>query len=548
MKMAILFEAAVRVTVLALGVAIVLRSLRIRSPHVAHLAWTAVLIVMLVLPIVVASGRQFALPVLPSFTTRALGMHGDALAASEATPYRGDASLTMFARGQGGGRLVSWFVIAVSVYLTGVALLLVRLGIGFRWALTIRREAMLVDGRLTHPACMTPMTVGVIAPAVILPADWAEWDEADLSAVLAHEEAHARRRDPLVAAIALLNRAIFWFHPLAWWLQREVGRLSEQACDAVVIAGGHDRECYSACLLRFARRAAHAGGRVVSIGVTMPGVGLHERLGMLARLDTTAPSRSRLACAALLGATLVVVCSTAIPAAALAQTASGAAGQVAWRVDTSEHFEIIHDHLPADRISQAITGAEAAYAQLSEGLKHDMPRRISIVLVRHDRDLATGAAYVFDVVGPTMVPSRERVVMSLESLDPRPRLIVHEITHAFALEIVPATSRRMPVLIEGLAQHQRGAWDAQELTVIRADVAVQAIPSVADLDDTDRHWAHAMFDFVAEQNGEEGVRRLLFALRVHSTLAPAVPMAFGETLAQFDDAFRRYLTNRFSQP
>ena len=84
--------------------------------------------------------------------------------------------------------------------------------------------------------------------------------------------------------------------------------------------------------------------------------------------------------------------------------------------------------------------------------------------------------------------------------------------------------------------------------MIRADVAVQAIPSVADLDDTDRHWAHAMFDFVAEQNGEEGVRRLLFALRVHSTLAPAVPMAFGETLAQFDDAFRRYLTNRFSQP
>jgi BlaR1 peptidase M56 len=485
---------------------------------------------------------------LPSFTIGALGTHGDALAASDDTRYRSDAPRTVAARPQSGDRLVSGVVIAVAVYLVGAALFLVRLGIGVRRAWTIRRDAMLVDGRLTHPACMTPMTVGVIAPAVILPTDWTEWDDADLSAVLTHEEAHARRRDPLVGAIALLNRAIFWFHPLAWWLQREIGRLAEQACDAAVISGGHDRERYSACLLRFARRAAHAGGRVVPIGVAMPGIGLHERLGMLARLDTTRPSHLRLACAALVATALVVVCSAAAPTAAPAQTASGAAGRVAWRVDTSEHFEIVHDNLSADRVSKAITDAEAAYAQLTEALKHDMPRRISLVLVRRDRDLASGAAYGFDVVGPTVVPSRERVVISLESLDQRPGLIVHELTHAFALEIVPATSRATPVLIEGLAQHQRGAWDAEELQVMRADVAVQSIPSVADLHDVDRHWAHAMFDFVAEQNGEEGVRRLLFALRAHATLAAAVPMAFGETLAQFDEAFRRYVTNRFSQP
>ena len=543
--MDILAEAAVRVTVLALGVAIVLRSLRIRSPRVAHLAWTAVLIVMLLLPLVVASGRQFALPV---FTASALGVHVDALAASQPAPSRTDAPLVVFARAQGAGRLVSWALIALIVYLAGAALLLVRLGIGFRQASIIRREAVPVDGRLTHPACMTPMTVGVIAPAVILPADWTEWDGADLSAVLAHEEAHARRRDPLVAAIALLNRAIFWFHPLAWWLQREIGRLSEQTCDAAVISAGHDRECYSACLLRFARRAADAGGRVVSIGMAMPGAGLHERLGMLARLDTTYPSRSRLACAALVGAVLVVVCAAAVPIAAPAQTAPGTAGQVAWRVDTSEHFEIVHDNLPADRVSQAIAEAEMAYAHLTEALRHDMPRRISIVLVRRDRDLANGAAYVFDVVGPTAVPARQRVVLSLQSLDQHPGLIVHELTHQFAFEIVPVTSRLTPVLIEGLAQHQRGEWDAQELQVMRADIAVEAIPSVADLDDTDRHWAHAVFDFVAEQNGEEGVRRLLFALRAHAALRPAVPMAFGDSLEQFDDAFRGYVTNRFSQP
>ena len=64
--MDILVEAAVRVTVLALGVAFVLRALRIRSPRLAHGAWTAVLVVMLLLPVIVATGPQLTLPLLPS--------------------------------------------------------------------------------------------------------------------------------------------------------------------------------------------------------------------------------------------------------------------------------------------------------------------------------------------------------------------------------------------------------------------------------------------------------------------------------------------------
>ena len=168
----------------------------------------------------------------------------------------------------------------------------------------IRRGAVQSHGRLTHPACVTPMTVGIIAPVVILPPDWASWNDAELAAVLAHEEEHVRRRDPLVAGVALLNRAIFWFHPLAWWLQRKIACLSEQACDAVVISRGHDRDVYSACLLRFARRAADAGGRIAPTATAMPGVGLRERLGMLADQLPAPPSRARLACAAVSGVAL----------------------------------------------------------------------------------------------------------------------------------------------------------------------------------------------------------------------------------------------------
>ena len=82
----------------------------------------------------------------------------------------------------------------------------------------------------------------------------------------------------------------------------------------------------------------------------------------------------------------------------------------------------------------------------------------------------------------------------------------------------------------------------------RAAAAAGAIPPIAVLVNTDRHWAHAVFDFVAAQHGAEGVRRLLFALRAHATLPPAVPMAFGITLDQFEEEFRAYVTATFGQP
>src|SRR5262249_9229223 len=83
-----------------------------------------------------------------------------------------------------------------------------------------------------------------------------------------------RRRDPLVQWIALLNRAVFWFHPLAWWLDRELSLLAEEACDAAVISKGHEPREYAGYLLDLARSAT--GLRI--LGMAAPGVSLRQRL------------------------------------------------------------------------------------------------------------------------------------------------------------------------------------------------------------------------------------------------------------------------------
>ena len=81
-----------------------------------------------------------------------------------------------------------------------------------------------------------------------------------------HEREHARRRDPLVQWLALLNRCVFWFHPLAWWLERKLAALAEEACDAAVLAGGHAPHDYARYLIEMARsvnanRSADSMGR-----------------------------------------------------------------------------------------------------------------------------------------------------------------------------------------------------------------------------------------------------------------------------------------------
>ena len=539
MTMDILAESAVRITALALGVAVVLRGLRVRSPRLAHGAWTAVVAVMLALPAVVAWGPAIEVPLL-----EAAPAVGHLFAPLTDGVDRGDpAGTPRTAAGAARAAVpVPWAAIVTAVYLAGLMVLLARLVAGAWRVRALRRTAVEELGHLVHPACVTPVTVGSLSPAVILPPDWVSWDHAELAAVLAHEEEHVGRRDPLVLTLALVNRAVFWFHPLAWWLPRELSRLSEQACDAAVVSRGHDGGVYASCLLQFARRVAGAGGRVMPMAAAMSGTGLRQRLRLL-EAPPAPLSRGRRLCVVGACAGLAVACAAAMPVEA--QRPPLAPGQ-RWPVVTSEHFEIFHAGLPLDRVSGALRDAERAYQQLAAALRYEIAWRVPIILVERDRDQPTNAADASDLALISGAPNRHRVVLSLESLDRRAGIEVHELTHQFAFEIMPATSRSAPLLIEGLAEYQRGAWREDDLLLTASAVAAGAIPSVATLESNGRNWAHAVFDYVAaEHGGADGVLRLLFALRSQATMVQAIPMAFGLTVDQFDQGFRDYVGVRF---
>jgi len=82
-----------------------------------------------------------------------------------------------------------------------------------------------------------PAMVGAFRPMIVLPADFHHhYSPREQQLVLAHEEAHAARRDGLWLLLAHAAVAVMWFNPAAWWALGAFRRDQELACDAVVLA------------------------------------------------------------------------------------------------------------------------------------------------------------------------------------------------------------------------------------------------------------------------------------------------------------------------
>ncbi len=97
---------------------------------------------------------------------------------------------------------------------------------------------------------LEPGIFGIVRPALLWPAPIsAHLQDAHLKAILAHELSHVRRRDNLAAAVHMAVEAIFWFHPLVWWLGARLIEERERACDEEVLRLGNPPQIYAESIL-----------------------------------------------------------------------------------------------------------------------------------------------------------------------------------------------------------------------------------------------------------------------------------------------------------
>ena len=151
--------------------------------------------------------------------------------------------------------------ILLGVWLLGVTWLALRWLRGWRAAVLISRAAWLAPGTAPDTyvtdADIEPSVARVFRPVVLLPAALlGRLSQAELDAVLAHEREHIARHDNLKAHVHHLVATLFWFHPLVWFIGRQLRDERERACDEAVIAGGHDPGEYAAGILAVCRHCA----------------------------------------------------------------------------------------------------------------------------------------------------------------------------------------------------------------------------------------------------------------------------------------------------
>ena len=96
-----------------------------------------------------------------------------------------------------------------------------------------------------------PGIFGIVRPALVWPAGISQHlTDAHLEAIIAHEVWHVRRRDNLAAAVQMVVEAIFWFHPLIWWLGARLIEERERACDEEVLRLGNPPQVYAESILK----------------------------------------------------------------------------------------------------------------------------------------------------------------------------------------------------------------------------------------------------------------------------------------------------------
>jgi beta-lactamase regulating signal transducer with metallopeptidase domain len=164
---------------------------------------------------------------------------------------------------------LAWAVIAMAG--------LLRVAVGFWQVFRLRKSCAPIDLRGLDPEVQkivehfrqsrpvligtsarlhVPTAIGFWKPVVLLPA-WfvAEISATELKHILLHELAHLRRRDDWTNLVQKLVKALMFFHPLVWWIERKLSLERELACDDAVLVQTESPRIYAQCLARVAEKS-----------------------------------------------------------------------------------------------------------------------------------------------------------------------------------------------------------------------------------------------------------------------------------------------------
>lgn len=247
-----------------------------------------------------------------------------------------------------------WVLFGQYVWLAGVGVMLLHALVQH---LVLRRTLVgavrLQDNVWCADRIGMPFVAGVLRPKIYLPSSL---DESERGYVIAHEQHHIRRGDPLWRLLAFAALCLHWFNPLVWLAFALSRKDMEMSCDEAVTRemDGDARAAYSESLLRFA-----TGKRVVVAPLAFGEGDTKERIVHVMKYKKTALWATALA---------AVLCVSAVTAFAFnaerkpekkltAQEALDALeASVRWEGENNVFFTIPKDYAPVSNWNIHISG------------------------------------------------------------------------------------------------------------------------------------------------------------------------------------------------
>lgn len=231
-----------------------------------------------------------------------------------------------------------------------------------------------------------------------------------------------------------------------------------------------------------------------------------------------------------------------------------------WHIYQTEHFEIYYYPELEQHLERIASYAESAYQRISSELKHDLAKRVPLILYKTQSEFQqqdiTGSELPEGVLA-FAEPYRDRMVLPIdEPPDQLYRLITHELTHVFEFDVIPRgiMGSSIPLWVdEGLANYMAGYWNVLDLMQVRDAALTDGVPRMSEFESQPLSgrlpysMGHAAFEFISSRWGQDGLRQFLFSLR--KNVIGGGESAYEEALRlkpyEFDEQFDRYIKERF---
>jgi len=151
-----------------------------------------------------------------------------------------------------------------------------------------RRATLLIS-----PDIVSPMAVGFLRPAVVLPESLlGELSEPERNHVLLHESAHLARNDDWANLAMRILGGVLALHPVAIWILWRIEREREMACDDWVVARIGSARPYAASLARLVELRQARRGQILASGIFGSGSRIGGRIEILLRRGRTFSPRA----------------------------------------------------------------------------------------------------------------------------------------------------------------------------------------------------------------------------------------------------------------